>query len=82
MEFQIESGITMKITGRGRPPGAARFPLADMDVGHSFLIPCDVENKKEVDSWRRKLLAEKKRMDGGKWQTALTSEGLRVWRTE
>lgn len=82
MNFEIETGIPMKISGRGRPAGAPRFPLADMDVGQSFLIPCDVEDKKAVDSWRRKLLAEKKRMESGKWQTAQTSEGLRVWRTE
>jgi hypothetical protein len=53
-----------------------------MQVGDSFLIPCDVKEKKAVDSWRRKLLTAKKRMDGGKWATAVVSDGLRVWRTE
>lgn len=82
MQFQVESGVPQVVnrTGRGRKPTA--FPLADMDVGDSFLIPCDTQDKKAVDSWRRKLLTAKKRMDGGKWTTATLSDGIRVWRTE
>ncbi len=81
MTFKIEAGVPMAaIVGRGRRPSVT-FPLHQMDVGDSFLIPCNVKDKKEVDSWRRKLLAQKKRMDGGKWATAVVSGGLRVWRT-
>jgi hypothetical protein len=82
MNFEIEAGIPLAVNrgGRGRKPTA--FPLHEMDVGESFLIPCDVTEKKTVDSWRRKLLVAKKRMDGGKWTTAIVSNGIRVWRTE
>lgn len=80
MTFKIESGVPMTVSGRGRR-SSVEFPLHQMDVGDSFLIPCDPKNKKELDSWRRKLLAQKKRMNGGKWATAVVSGGLRVWRT-
>jgi hypothetical protein len=80
MTFKIEAGVPMTVSGRGRR-SSVEFPLHQMDVGDSFLIPCDPKNKKELDSWRRKLLAQKKRMKGGKWATAVVSGGLRVWRT-
>ena len=86
MTFQIESGVARVSNrgGRGRKPTA--FPFADMDVGDSFLIPCDKE-RKTLDSWRRKLLVAKKRFneqyDSDPWQfsTASVEGGLRVWRT-
>jgi hypothetical protein len=73
---------------RGRK--ATAFPLADMEVGDTFLIECDVESKKEVESWRRKLLTAKKRFSEnyeGKFVTAVVNSpehgtGIRVWRTE
>jgi hypothetical protein len=52
-----------------------------MDIGNSFLIQCDPNDKKAVDSWRRKLLVAKKRIEGGEWTTAKVSDGIRVWRT-
>lgn len=82
MDFHVESGVPLAVNrgGRGRKPTA--FPLHQMAVGDSFLIPCDTTEKKTVDSWRRKLLVAKKRMEGGKWTTATVSDGIRVWRTE
>lgn len=82
MEFVVESDIPMHVTGRGRRASPSKFPLSQMRVGDSFLIPCDTQDKKIVDSWRRKVLVAKKRMEGGKWATAVVSDGLRVWRTE
>lgn len=52
-----------------------------MDVGDSFLIPFDVTDGKLVDSWRRKVAAAKKKVQGGEFRTATMSDGLRVWRT-
>lgn len=87
MAFNIEANIPMASGKRGRKP--TEFPLADMNVGDSFLIPCDTADKKAVDSWRRKLLVAKKRFaeqyedaDGIKFQTGTVDGGLRVWRTE
>jgi len=82
MEFVVERGVPKQVSGRGRRAAPSRFPLNQMQIGDSFLIPCDPKDKKAVDSWRRKVATAKKRMDGGKWETAVVSDGLRVWRTE
>lgn len=93
MEFVLEKGIPYKSKAgvRGRKPLA--FPLADMEVGDSFLITCDPESKKEVENWRRKLLGAKKRFakdfaDAAKdivfktvTQNDEANRGLRVFRT-
>lgn len=71
--------------GRGRKPTAS-FPLADMAVGASFLIECDVNDKNKLASWRRKFLNAKKKFiaetndDGYKFKTAVVEGGIRVWR--
>lgn len=86
--YKIESHIPYapKHGGRGRKPTA--FPFADMAVGDSFLITCDSTSKKEVDSWRRKVLVSKKRFnasyEGDAWEfrTAVEPQGLRVWRVK
>jgi hypothetical protein len=78
--FQIESGIPIpKIAGRGRS-ATTSFPFADLDIGDSFLIPCDVTDKKAVESWRRKVLTARKHWKGLATRTAVMSDGLRVWR--
>ena len=86
MAFVIESGVAPVTGKRGRKP--TEFPLDQMSVGDSFLIPCNVQEKKEVESWRRKLLVAKKRFAEGyedgdqfKFTTAVMADGLRVWRT-
>lgn len=87
--YKIESGVpfAVKRGGRGRKP--SEFPFTDMEVGDSFLIPCDSTSKKDVDSWRRKVLVAKKRFnedykDEAAWEfrTATEATGLRVWRVE
>lgn len=80
MDFTIEAGIPLKITGRGRR-NTISFPLEDMHVGDSFLIPCEL-SKKAIDTWRRRLLEAKKKLTYGKFNTAVVADGLRVWRTE
>lgn len=87
MDFQIQTGIPYapQRGGRGRKPTS--FPFTDMEVGDSFLIPCDNKDKKVVDSWRRKVLVAKKRFniefEGDTWEfrTAADDGGIRVWRT-
>lgn len=91
MTFKIESGIPFAPTnrgGRGRKPTA--FPFDDMDVGDSFLIPCDPQDKKVLDSWRRKLRVAKQRYNEGlklsdvepiELRTGTEAGGLRVWLT-
>jgi hypothetical protein len=84
--FEIESDIPFASNrgGRGRKPTA--FPFADMEEGDSFLIPCDIKDKKAVESWRRKLLVAKKRFNAARsedyqFKSATEAGGIRVWRT-
>ena len=78
--FQVESNIPVVASARGRKPTA--FPLDQMEIGDSFLIPCNVGEKKELDSWRRKLLVARKRFAADwSFKTAIVEDGLRVWRT-
>jgi hypothetical protein len=75
--FKIESGIPMPKLSRGRI-ASTQFPLADMKPG-------DPKDKKALESWRRKVLAAKKRYKAnneGDFRTVTVSEGLRVWCTE
>jgi hypothetical protein len=58
--------------------------MADMAVGDSFLIACDINDKKSLTNWRRKFLMAKKlflTQFEGAFQTATVSDGIRVWRT-
>lgn len=84
--FKIESGIPLKVVSRGRAP-TNTFPLDEMENGESFLIPCDVTDKKAVESWRRKFLNAKKRFmrehPDADFRSGVVNDahgtGLRVW---
>ena len=81
MTFQIESGVPMPKLTRGRV-SATKFPLDKMEVGESFLIPVDfsaADAQKTLDSWRRKVLAAKKKIGEGEIKTFRVPEGLRVF---
>lgn len=88
MEFKIESGVPYapKVGGRGRKP--TYFPLEEMQPGDSFLIALDPNNKKAIDSWRRKLLTFRKKYHKVNeafakqvFRTSTEAGGLRVHRT-
>ena len=85
MTFEIESGVAVETSRRGRKSTA--FPLVDMSVGDSFLIAFDPEGEeglKMTESWRRKLrigVKEFNKTYEGKFQTGVKPDGLRVWRT-
>jgi hypothetical protein len=82
MTFPIETGIEMPKRARGRAP--TKFPMSEMDVGDSFLIPCDSTDKKALTNWRRKFLVAKQtftKQFEAEFKTATVSDGVRVWRT-
>ena len=82
MTFTVESGIEMPKRARGRAP--TKFPMQDMAVGDSFLIPCDTKDAKTLANWRRKFLVAKKaflKKFEGEFKTATVEGGVRVWRT-
>lgn len=84
MTFQIESGVPLPKAQRGPGRKATEFPIGDMQVGDSFLMPCDVKNAKELANWRRKFLLAKKRFLStyeGAFKTLTVDGGIRVWRT-
>lgn len=84
--FKIESGIPLKVVSRGRAPTTS-FPLDEMEKGESFLIPCDVADKKAIESWRRKFLNAKQRFmrehPDADFRSGVVNDehgtGLRVW---
>ena len=82
MTFTVEKGIEMPKRARGRAP--TKFPIGIMQVGDSFLIPCDTADKKALTNWRRKFLVAKqaflKKFEGD-FKTATVEGGVRVWRT-
>ena len=80
MEFIVENDVPMHVQGRGRQPSPLKFPFLRMEIGDSFLISCDIGDKKALDSWRRKVLTAKKRVPDMKFSTAIVGDGLRVWR--
>jgi len=82
MTFTVESGVPIPKRTRGRAP--TPFPMSNMQVGDSFLIECDVADKKTLSNWRRKFLMAKKVFLAsyeGAFQTATVGDGIRVWRT-
>ena len=82
MTFTVESGIEMPKRARGRAP--TKFPMSDMAVGQSFLIPCDIADKKALTNWRRKFLVAKQaftKQFEAEFKTATVDGGIRVWRT-
>lgn len=82
MTFTVEAGVPIPKRARGRAP--TPFPMGTMQIGDSFLIPCDINDKKALTNWRRKFLMAKKvflSQYEGAFQTATVSDGIRVWRT-
>lgn len=76
-KFQVQVGIPMVKSNRGRKP--TDFPLGDLVVGASFRMDCDIESKKEVESWRRKFRVSAERFNEKleakhKYTTALVRE--------
>ena len=84
MTFQIESGVPLPKAKRGPGRKATEFPMGDMNVGDSFLMPCDVKDAKTLANWRRKFLLAKERFltqYEAAFKTATVEDGVRVWRT-
>jgi len=81
--FTLESNVPIAAAPRGRK--ATTFPLADMEIGQSFVMAIEGEGKeatKNLESWRRKVrIAIKVAEFDAKFQMAKTPDGLRVWRT-
>lgn len=69
--FKIEKGIPAPAHKR-----AHKYPLADMEVGDSFLIP-DAKTSAEISS----SISYRKNRYGEQYVCRVVDGGLRVWRT-
>lgn len=74
-EVEREIPIPNSVTGRG----SCKYPIVDLDIGESFLIPGTIKNAHSratalVNYWQRKLRRRYtvRKVDGG----------VRVWRVE
>ena len=76
--FEVEKGIPIP---RGIRARRFDFPLSNMDIGDSFLVPLEDGNEKSVSSVRQALYNARKREAADlKLITTVTPDGLRVWR--
>lgn len=79
-KFEIEAGVPIpprKGGGGGRR--GSKYPFADMEPGHSFLVDGEVK----VGTVRSAVAAFMKRnKDFGKFAVRTTDEGVRVWRAQ
>jgi hypothetical protein len=76
--FMIEKGVPVPGS-----PAIPLYPLEEMEVGDSFLVPCDPKvrqtRKKRVDGM---IYLHRRRNPecGKKWRSAQVATGVRVWR--
>jgi hypothetical protein len=80
MTFALEVDVPMPV--RSAPGGrrGSKYPFADMEVGHSFLVPGDVK----AQTIRSATAAYIKRTGDTslKFSVRAVADGVRVWRVE
>ena len=70
-QIVVEKGIPLPVSVR-----AAKYPFSTMDIKDSFVMPACM--KQLV---RSHALAYKRANPGWDYQTKVTEEGIRLWRT-
>lgn len=79
MTFDIEKGVPLpEPPQRGRK--GSKYPLADMQVGDSFLVPTMKPEERRQSLYQ--LVNTKGRAMGRKFVVRVADKGVRVWRTE
>lgn len=77
--FEIEKSVPLPPPPmRGRK--SAKYPLADMGVGDSFLVPTMKPEEKRQSLYQ--LVSLKGRSMGRRFVVRVVDGGVRVWRTE
>lgn len=76
-EFKIEKKIPLLPPNRRGRPRESRYPLAQMKVGDSFLVPNGQFKRAQYVTTTVHALAKKL---GVKVSTRTTPDGVRVWR--
>lgn len=76
MTYKIEKGIPIK--------SKSKYPLVEMEVGDSFLVPFQGENKSaqqsRISSYLWTISNHNKLLKGRKYSMRVLDEGIRVWR--
>jgi len=73
--FKVESNVPMPPRQNHRNP---KYPLKEMKVGDSFLIPGKAEKQGAISGY----MTARQRELGMKFATRKEGNDLRVWRTE
>ena len=75
--YKIEKGVEMP-----RPPQV--YPWAEMEVGDSFLAPCESGEKERVGNRIRNAAAKFVEVRGLDWKFRIRSVdgGVRIWRVK
>jgi hypothetical protein len=76
MNFTLDTNIPLPSRKGGRP--ASKYPFAEMQVGHSFLVPEGVKPA----TIRSAIGAFTKANPGAHFAMRTTEGGVRVWRVE
>lgn len=81
-KFKVEKGVPIPGFYNGRALSSV-FPLVEMEIGDSFLIPKDAELPSKV--LRSRVLSNAstlRRTKGWQFTTRVVDEGVRVWRIQ
>jgi len=71
--FTIEKNIPLPARARSE-----HYPLKDMEVGDSFLVP---SNDKAKTAASVRSCSQRHRASGANFSVRMVAEGVRVWRT-
>ena len=74
--FAVEKGVPLPARKNG--DRATKYPFMRMEVGDSFLIPCQGEECRKAQM----RVSGRKPTKGKKFTTRMVEGGIRVWRVE
>lgn len=78
--FTIETNIPLPARTNPTVGASAKYPLADMLVGDSFLYPCAPATLADRRRLSSALASHARRYKGVKFSMRTVDGGLRVWR--
>lgn len=82
MTFKIEKDVSIP-SMRGRPRKVTPYPLAEMEIGDSFLITNEMIEQNPQHKYARQEVQRYRSLEcpDRKYTTRKVPEGVRVWRT-
>ena len=80
MEYIVEEGIPLIDNGSGRPRGGSKYPFASMEVGQSFLFPCNLAQDSKARGRIANAACNAQKMTTARFSIRKFEGGLRIWR--